>query len=156
MELSEWQKRSRKIVTTGLVELYSGNTGKIGDVVIVRLGSSWRDKACETYVGTITHVGVSGIRIGFPDDNKPDRSKDGVFVNWGDSYRSEVFLWPEKVTKVQPAEQPEPVTLFKLMCEYDSALGSLLALKPGYDEARERFINARAALGAVLGTHKDL
>ncbi len=163
MQISDWVRRSRSLVTTGLTELYSGNPGKVDDVVIVKLGKNWGSQQGETYIGTITYVTPGVIRVKFFDDQTPDLNTPSLSISWYNSSRSEVFLWPQTVTKVQPAEQPEPddvtqpaKTLFTLMCEYDAALATLQALKPGYDAARDKFHAAKAALGMALASHKDL
>ncbi len=149
-------RKSRHIVLAGLDEATPSNT-KVGDEVIIQMGQHWDDLAGYTYTGKVTKVSDHVIRIVFTSNATPGDS-GSIGVMWGSCDRSRFYHMTAKpAPQVEPDDVTQPAkTLFGLMCDYDAALATLQALKPGYDDARERFINARAALGAVLGTHKDL
>ncbi len=149
---------NRALVTTGLKELYSDRIGAVGDYVIIKLGPHWAAAQGQTYLAKIRSTTPEAIRVDVLGNSFPD--DDALLVTrWDDSQRSSIFFMPEgwltHDDPVTPPAEPEK-TLFAIMCEYDSALATLQSLKPGYDEAHERFINARVALGAALAKHKDL
>ena len=151
------QHENRSIETRGLVELYSGYYGAEGQLVIVKLGRCWLRGQGDTYIARILQTDEKSIRVQCNEGNFP--GTDNILCsNWDSINRSEFYLVPVSwLTHEEPAPAAAvEKSLFTIMCEYDSAVATLLALKPGYDAAHEQFINARAALGAALAKHKDL
>lgn len=154
--------RRRDLITYGLPELYSGRTGEAGDIVVLKLGNHWDKRAGWTYIARIVSVDGERIKLSVLGDSWPDDGDSVLITRWSDAARSAIYLAPDiwlthEQSADEPPAPPEPEkTLFQIMCEYDAALATLQSLKPGYDVAHERFLNARVALGAALAKHKDL
>lgn len=157
------QYANRSIDTRGLASLYNGNHGQAGQLVVVKMGHNWGGCVGETFIARILRSDEKGITVSCVEGRFPDRD-DTLSSRWAYVDRSRFYRVPD--SWLSDADEPEAPpapetataggTLFAVMCEYDTALASLQALKPGYDAAHKRFTDARVALGLELAKHKDL
>lgn len=152
----------RDISVQGLTELYRSHIGEVGQHVIVKLGAYWATPG-KTFIARIVKTDIEGIRVECVGDTFPG-PETILSTFWCNDNRSRFYLVPDGwLTHVDepeapPAPEPEKAekTLFTVMCEYDAALASLQALKPGYDAAHKKFLEARVALGLELAKHQHL